>query len=404
MRVNNFREVNSRSIGGDDVFLKMSCCGCSACLQKCPKKCIEMHEDAEGFLYPEINDDFCIDCGICYNVCPVRNQKPNCKPLAFYASQSKDETLRLQSSSGGIFSLLAEYIIRKGGIVFGARFNEKMELVHEYTETINGLAPFRGSKYVQSKIGDSFKQVEYFLKQGRMVLFSWVPCQIAALKLYLQKEYDNLLTVDVICHGVPSPGVFREYIKYLGKGNKIININFRDKHTGWTGYSTSYTLSNGKHKHFRTFFDYFLGAGLRLHYFLRPSCFRCPAKSGKSGSDLTLGDLWHIKYVPEIHNDDKGASLLAVHTLKGKDILRFLDVNVMIPQNEDNVRMYNASFYVSPDIPKDRELFWQEYALYGFIAVKQYCKKLRPTRLQNRWIVCKIELKKYLTKYILNLK
>jgi coenzyme F420-reducing hydrogenase beta subunit len=125
MRVNNFREVNSRSIGGDDVFLKMSCCGCSACLQKCPKKCIEMHEDAEGFLYPEINDDFCIDCGICYNVCPVRNQKPNCKPLAFYASQSKDETLRLQSSSGGIFSLLAEYIIRKGGIVFGARFNEK---------------------------------------------------------------------------------------------------------------------------------------------------------------------------------------------------------------------------------------------------------------------------------------
>jgi len=212
------------------------------------------------------------------------------------------------------------------------------------------------------------------------------------------------LTVDVICHGVPSPGVFREYIKYLGKGNKIININFRDKHTGWTGYSTSYTLSNGKHKHFRTFFDYFLGAGLRLHYFLRPSCFRCPAKSGKSGSDLTLGDLWHIKYVPEIHNDDKGASLLAVHTLKGKDILRFLDVNVMIPQNEDNVRMYNASFYVSPDIPKDRELFWQEYALYGFIAVKQYCKKLRPTRLQNRWIVCKIELKKYLTKYILNLK
>jgi len=176
MRVNNFREVNSRSIGGDDVFLKMSCCGCSACLQKCPKKCIEMHEDAEGFLYPEINDDFCIDCGICYNVCPVRNQKPNCKPLAFYASQSKDETLRLQSSSGGIFSLLAEYIIRKGGIVFGARFNEKMELVHEYTETINGLAPFRGSKYVQSKIGDSFKQVEYFLKQGRMVLFSGVPC------------------------------------------------------------------------------------------------------------------------------------------------------------------------------------------------------------------------------------
>ena len=140
MRINNFREVNSRSIGGDDVFLKMSCCGCSACLQKCPKKCIEMHEDAEGFLYPEINDDFCIDCGICYNVCPVKNQKPNCKPLAFYASQSKDETLRLQSSSGGIFSLLAEYTIRKGGIVFGARFNEKMELVHEYTETINGLA------------------------------------------------------------------------------------------------------------------------------------------------------------------------------------------------------------------------------------------------------------------------
>ena len=353
MRVNNFREVNSRSIGGDDVFLKMSCCGCSACLQKCPKKCIEMHEDAEGFLYPEINDDFCIDCGICYNVCPVRNQKPNCKPLAFYASQSKDETLRLQSSSGGIFSLLAEYIIRKGGIVFGARFNEKMELVHEYTETINGLAPFRGSKYVQSKIGDSFKQVEYFLKQGRMVLFSGVPCQIAALKLYLQKEYDNLLTVDVICHGVPSEAVWRAYGKVIGAQ---LPLSFRDKSTGWQQYSVQ--LNGTAHPYRKDpYMRLFLSDVI-----LRPSCYHCPAKGASRVSDLTLADFWGIQNVDPTMFDDKGTSLVLVHSAAGEQALAQIRSDLLLKAEPlESALAGNPSAVHSATEPKARAAFFAEF-------------------------------------------
>ena len=193
---------------------KHNCCGCSACVQVCPKQCIRMYADNEGFLYPQVNSTICIDCGLCEKVCPVINQnKPNV-PLSVYAAKNINEEVRIKSSSGGIFTLLAEQIISEGGVVFGARFNENWEVVHDYTETIDGLESFRGSKYVQSSISDNFKVAKQFLKEGRKVLFSGTPCQIAGLKKFLQKEYENLLTMEVVCHGVPSPMVWRDYIDY----------------------------------------------------------------------------------------------------------------------------------------------------------------------------------------------
>ena len=191
---------------------KKQCCGCSACVQRCPKQCIVMKEDEEGFLYPVADKDVCIDCNLCEQVCPVLRQREEREPLDVYAAFNKNEEVRMQSSSGGVFTALAESIIKEGGVVFGARFNEDWEVVHDYVETVEGLSAFRGSKYVQSRIGCTFSQAEQFLKQGRKVLFSGTPCQIAGLKLFLRKEYENLLSVDFICHGVPSPGVWRQYL------------------------------------------------------------------------------------------------------------------------------------------------------------------------------------------------
>ena len=171
---------------------KSKCCGCNACVQRCPKQCIVMHEDEEGFLYPQVDVTLCIDCGLCEKVCPVINQNMKKDPIVVFAMQHMDKGIRLKSSSGGIFTFIATNIIEEGGIVFGARWNEKLELVHDYTETKEGLSFFCGSKYVQSCIGNIYKDVEYFVKNKRRVLFTGTPCQVAGLKKFLHKEYENL--------------------------------------------------------------------------------------------------------------------------------------------------------------------------------------------------------------------
>jgi len=171
-----------------NIKVKTDCCGCNACVQCCPKECIVMQEDNEGFLYPKVEALVCIDCGLCDKVCPVINQGDERKPLAVYAAKNNNEEIRKQSSSGGVFTLLAEQILVGGGVVFGARFNDKWEVIHDYTETIEGLAAFRGSKYVQSVIGESYIQAANFLKQGRKVLFAGTPCQVSGINIFFKKK------------------------------------------------------------------------------------------------------------------------------------------------------------------------------------------------------------------------
>lgn len=212
---------------------KQDCCGCGACAQRCPQSCIKMIEDKEGFLYPQINISACINCNLCNKVCPIINKNNPQNPIYSYAAINTNDEIRLRSSSGGLFSAFSEAILNQGGIVFGAKFNQNWEVIHGYTETIDNLYQFRSSKYVQSIIGNCYIQTEKFLKTGKIVLFSGTPCQISGLKHFLKKEYENLITVEILCYGVPSPLAWESYLRSISnKKSSITDINFRDKSTG----------------------------------------------------------------------------------------------------------------------------------------------------------------------------
>ena len=349
------------------IFDKQNCCGCNACVQKCPKHCITMHEDDEGFLYPKVDLSKCIDCHLCEIVCPCLNQGKTHEPLTCYAAMNTNGDSRKQSSSGGIFTAIAEKIIVSGGIVFGASFDEKWQVNHAYVENIEELAAFRGSKYVQSRIGATFKQAESVLKKGRKVLFSGTPCQISALNHFLRKEYDNLLTVEVVCHGVPSPKIWREYLESLHLTN-IGNISHKDKSTGWRGYSiTIYDTTGSILLTERASENKYMMAFNR-NLTLRPSCFYCPAKSGKSRADITLADYWGIEhFVPQI-DDNKGTSFICANTEKGKALVEMLNLQIEQVDYTKSI-CYNPCIVKSTNEPVDRKLFWNNYRQIGINAL-----------------------------------
>lgn len=343
-----------------DVIDKSKCCGCAACVQRCPRQCITMHSDKEGFLYPKVDIVKCTDCGLCEKVCPVLNVSKARLPQKVYAAKNRDEVVRCQSSSGGVFTILAEKTINAGGVVFGVMFNENWEVVHSYTETIEGLAAFRGSKYVQSIIGNSYKQVEVFLKQGREVLFSGTPCQIAGLKRFLRKEYDNLLTVECVCHGVPSPLVWHEYlndIKTKNNTDKILDVKFRVKSAGWKKYSVSLKYSNKQgtcqDDSILYYKNPYMQAFLR-DFILRPSCYSCPAKAGRSGADIALADFWGIEKLMPHFDDDKGCSLVLDYTSRTdyKSRCEYMSADY------DHAVKYNPAIVRSVAKPLNRAFFF----------------------------------------------
>lgn len=366
-----------------NIIDKHNCCGCSSCVQACPKRCISFEEDNEGFRYPTVDTDSCISCGLCEKVCPVINQAEEKKPQKILAAKNIDEDIRLQSSSGGIFSLLAEKIIAEGGVVFGVRFDENWEAVHDYTDTIDGICAFRGSKYMQSRIGNSFIDARKFLNTGRKVLFTGTPCQIAALKLFLRKDYENLLTVDVACHGVPSPGVWRNYlasVSYIDR-HRILSVNFRNKSNGWKNYSLK--INDYEHNEFEESFRtniYFIG--FLKDIYLRPACYTCPAKFGKSHSDITIADYWGIeKFYPKF-DDNKGIGLVLVNTNKGNGILQHLNIDCIETTFEQAIYQ-NSALIRSSKEPKQRAEFWQLYSEEGINAIMPICNKMKPS-LTNR--------------------
>ena len=357
-----------------EVKDKSDCCGCHACATACAKHCITMQTDEEGFFYPVVDKDACTNCGLCEKVCPVLNQSEPRKPLKVFAAKNPNEEIRRQSSSGGIFTLLAEKVIAEGGVVFGARFDEEWNVIHSWTDTIEGIAAFRGSKYVQSRIGDTYREAREFLKQGRKVLFSGTPCQIAGLKKYLRKEYDNLLTVDFICHGVPSPGVwqrflneFRENIKSESVGDSpvITGVSFRDKRNGWKKYIfclhyVSSTITEEQEFILPVTENAFLQGFLRNVY-LRPSCHACSVKSGKSDSDITIADAWGLNQFAPEYDDDKGTCYILENTEVGSRSMLQLQFD-SYPVNLDKVYRYNSAYVNSSKPNSKRRQFFKLYS------------------------------------------
>ena len=342
-----------------DIQDKKECCGCKACEQICPKQSITMNVDNEGFWYPVVNHETCIECSLCEKVCPELVERESITPISSYACYNLDETIRLKSSSGGVFTALAEYVISQQGVVFGARFDKEWNVIHDYTESLSGLDVFRGSKYVQSDIKDSFSKVQSLLKRDKIVLFTGTPCQVSGLKLFLRKEYKNLLTMDFICHGVPSPSIWKSYLKETSpKLDRIKYISFRDKTFGWKKFSLHIQNLNQAKSILEPLNRNLYMKGFLQDLYLRPSCYDCSSKNYTSGSDITVGDFWGIQNeVPEI-DDDKGISCILVNTNKGKIIIDKL--NLYYKQMElSQIDKYNPALIRSVDKPVKRADFYK---------------------------------------------
>lgn len=380
---------------------KHNCCGCSACSSICPKHCITMQADNEGFLYPVVNKADCIDCGLCENVCHELHPYAERKPLNVYAAINKVEEVRLKSSSGGIFYLLAEKTIAEGGVVFGARFDEQWQVVIDYAETMEGVKAFMGSKYVQARMATAYADAKRFLTEGRKVLFSGTPCQIAGLHHFLRKPYDNLLSVDIICHGTPSPKVWGMYLdEVVTAGRKAINdVQFRNKRNGWKAFN--FTMEYNKDEqsvslcsHHQQ--NHFMRAFLR-DMILRPSCYQCQAKSGRSHSDITIADFWGINTeMPEM-DDDKGTGLVLVNTDKGHASLDWSKTNHKETTSDIAIGHNPAYFRSVAANPKRAEFFARIDETENVNALIVDC--LRPTlkqRLRMSLSLCKQLIKRIL--------
>ena len=303
---------------------KQNCCGCTACASICPKGCIAMTPDSEGFRYPQIDGANCINCGLCEKVCPLLHKPVQHEVLNVYGAKNSDDNVRFTSSSGGMFTLFAELVLNSGGTVFGAELDENLQVRHTAIESTDALPKLRGSKYVQSKMDGVFKQVRTLLNSGKPVLFSGTPCQIAGLKGFLMKDYENLFTVDVVCHGVPSTKVYNKHLQEIGEAasEPVTRVKFRDKANGWKQGETLFLTEHqrfGAPKRQETYMRLFLN-NVSIH----PSCADCAFNNKRSLADITIADYWGVdKQFPEF-DDDKGVTLVLINTVKGQ--LLFDDV------------------------------------------------------------------------------
>ena len=345
------------------------CTGCSACKNICPKDAISMIEKYDGFCVPQIDENKCINCGMCRKVCPVLNIKKEKNGLPkSYACMNKNEQIRMESSSGGIFTLIAEEILKENGIIFGASFNENLELNHVEVQNKEDLKFLRGSKYLQSNIGNTFKIAENYLKQNRKVLFTGTPCQIEGLKSFLRKDYDNLYTQDIICHGVPSKKVFEKYVDE----NKVKKIYFRDKENeGWNNYQIL-IKTNDSQKYINHEKDLFMRFFLS-DIALRESCYECKFKKKHRVSDITLADFWGIDEVLPEMNDEKGTSLVMVHSKKGREIFEKIKDEIIFKEVDfyDSIK-YNQSMIKSCKYNENREIFFADLDKF---SLKKLCEK-----------------------------
>jgi len=360
------------------------CTGCAACEASCGTHAISMVPNEEGFLYPSIDANACTECKLCERICPVNPEHPkdlfHHEPQEFLAAWNKDEEIRRQSSSGGVFTALAENILEQGGAVVGAAFDESFKVRHIMIENKDELAKLRGSKYVQSEVSSAlYGRIKSELRDGRKILFSGTPCQVAGMRQVMRKQ-EGILYVDILCHGVPSPKLWEEYRATLNAAPS--SFSFRDKITGWKDYSISWLINGSVHKELGRDNAY-MHAFLR-DYTLRMACYACSYAKMERVGDLTLADFWGIEKCYPEYDDDKGTGLVLVNDSHGRlSLAACSDVVIAYPVSSDAATLGNPIFRGPSHRPAARGEFYNKLSSGGFASVAKIYALGLPSALQR---------------------
>ena len=350
------------------------CTGCYACVNTCPKSCISMVENKEGFWFPQIDPNKCVNCDMCEKACPVLHKIPIEKTeddIKVFALVHKDEDIRKHSSSGGAFSAIANYVLSQGGVVFGAAFDEKFDVHHICVDASDDLYKLRGSKYVQSRIGSTYKLAKEFLNAGRLVLFTGTACQTSGLIGYLGRDYDNLITQDLICHGVPSPMVWRKYIEFRERleRSRVNHIFFRDKTHGWHDWHFAMNFENGAAYKQSQHEDMMIKAFLHGKC-SRECCYHCEFKQKYRLADFTLADYWGIQNIAPELDDDRGISSVYVNSAKAMKIMEAISDDVMLRRMDLELAVaHNVAMIESERVREDRAAFLKDMSRKPFDMV-----------------------------------
>ena len=351
---------------------KTLCSGCTACKIACPRNAIKMIEDSEGFKYPVIDKNICINCGICIKICPniEKNEKNNI--IEVYGVKHKNEEERATSRSGGVFVALSDKVLQENGIIYGAKLNEDFSVSHSRATNVEERFELKGSKYIQSDMKDTIRNVKKDILEGKKVLFSGTACQVAGVNKILGDK-ENLVTCDLICHGVPSNKIFREFLKYLEEkyNKKIKSFNFRDKKFGWESHWETTTFEDNSiisTQYFRNLFY--------RHNILRPACYKCNYANTHRPADITIADFWGIDEINPEFNDNKGVSLIIINSEKGRELFENVKQDLtIIPCSIEECIKHTYTLSKPTPISDERENFWHDYNEQDFdYIIEKYAK------------------------------
>lgn len=354
-----------------------NCCGCTACMNVCPKAAIEMKEDFEGFLYPELDQTKCINCGLCAKVCPIENPpKISEKIYRTVVSRNRDPEVLDESTSGGFIDALAEHVLTKQqGLVCGVAYDEAFMPLHKIVSDGQEAAGFRNSKYAQSVLGDTFSRIKQLLRQEKPILFIGTPCQVAGLKSFLQKDYDTLITADIVCRSIPSPLLWREYLKWQEQRHKskAVKVSCRKKTYGYHSGALEIEFANGQHYAGSNRVDYFMKC-FHKDVCSRPSCYDCQFKTLSRCSDFTVFDSWKPDEIAQLPggDDDRGYSNVLVHTEKGSRMLEQMKNVVVFEADLEKMMTFTGGMErTSIQRKSQREEFYHSLASDGFHKTAQ---------------------------------
>lgn len=366
---------------------KKDCCGCSACFNICPKKAISMISDDEGFLYPSIDIKECVECGACERVCPIINKKVHKdEQTEGYIIRNKNEKIVFESTSGGAFTVFAEYVLNKGGVVYGAGYDDSMTVVCKKATNIDQLKEMRGSKFVQATLGTTFQKIKKDLLEQKLVLYSGTPCQISGLLSYLGKKPNNLICIDFVCRGVPSPGLWTNYVTYMENkfNSKIIGVRFKHKTYGYHTTTMKIDFANGKNYYGSGRVDPYMKAFVS-ELSSRPSCANCSFKGIERVSDISLFDCYEYSKVTGKYDDDKGYSSLFIHTEKGKKVFDEIKDKIWFEEEDINkLVLCNGIMVCNSAKPhKKRAEFYEKAAMY---PIDQAMDMVLPITAKDRMI------------------